>query len=265
MFQARFEGLLDRASIKLTRLLLFTTLPLSTLTLSATAFSADDDYDGVMEEILVVARNQEESLQEAPVAVSALGGDTIDAFRIDEATDLVSRIPAMNVSVGGSGAGAQITLRGVGSSFISNAFDSAVALNYDGISVSTQRLLQSAFFDVEQVAVLKGPQSLYFGKAASAGVLSLRSANPTEEWESAVKVSYETEEEGMTFGGHVSGPLSETLGFRLAAEYQEIEKFIEIADGNPTADPDRGLRNLISRATFHWVPNDRVTANLKLN
>lgn len=126
---------------------------------------------GAIEEIVVTARMVEETLQEVPVAVTTIGEDALDAFRIDEATDLTSRVPALNVSVGGSGAGAQITLRGVGSSFISNAFDSAVALNYDGISVSTQRLLQSAFFDVEQIDVLKGPQSLFFGKAASAGVL----------------------------------------------------------------------------------------------
>ena len=219
----------------------------------------------VIEEIIVVARNTEETLQEAPVAVSALGEDTIDAFRIDEATDLLSRIPALNVSVGGSGAGAQITLRGVGSSFISNAFDSAVALNYDGISVSTQRLLQSAFFDVDQVAVLKGPQSLYFGKAASAGVLSLRSANPTDEWEASLKASYEFEEEGTTFGGYISGPITETLGVRVAAEFQDIDKFVEIADGNPTSKPDRALNNMISRVTFHWEPTDTFTANLKLN
>ena len=243
---------------KLSATLLMTT---TALNVQATEV-ATNEY---MEEIRVVARNVEESLQEAPVAVTALGEDTLEVFRIDEATDLLSRIPALNVSVGGSGAGAQITLRGVGSSFISNAFDSAVALNYDGVSVSTQRLLQSAFFDVEQVAVLKGPQSLYFGKAASAGVLSLRSANPTEEWEGSLKTSYEFEEEGTTVGGYISGPLSETLGFRLAGEFQKIDKFVEIADGNPTADPDRGLDNLVARATFLWEPTDRFSANLKID
>lgn len=218
-----------------------------------------------MEEILVVARNVEESLQETPVAVSAIGEDTLDIFRIDEATDLLSRIPALNVSIGGSGAGAQITLRGIGSSFISNAFDSAVALNYDGVSVSTQRLLQSAFFDVEQVAVLKGPQSLYFGKAASAGVLSLRSANPTDEWEGSLKTSYEFEEDGTTLGGHISGPLAENLGFRLAAEYQDLDKYVEIADGNPTTKPDRGLTNLVARGTLLWEPTETFSANFKLD
>ncbi|MEM1229743.1 MAG: TonB-dependent receptor plug domain-containing protein, partial [Pseudomonadota bacterium] len=235
------------------------------LSLSPAAAAESTTDNALIEEIVVVARNVEESLQEVPSAITAIGEETLDVFRIDEATDLLSRVPALNVSVGGSGAGAQITLRGVGSSFISNAFDSAVALNFDGVLVSTQRLLQSAFFDVEQVAVLKGPQALYFGKAASAGVLSLLSANPTQEWEARIKTSYEFEEEGTTLGGHISGPITETLGFRLAAEYQDIDKFVEIADGNPTVNPDRGLENLIARATFLWEPNERLTANLKID
>ena len=246
---------------------LFAICTITTLGLPALAFAqpAEVARNDSIEEIVVTARNIEESLQDAPVAVSVIGEETLDIFRIDEATDLLSRVPALNVSVGGSGAGAQITLRGIGSAFISNAFDSAVALNYDGISVSTQRLLQSAFFDVDQVAVLKGPQSLYFGKAASAGVLSLRSANPTDEWEFSFKTSYEFEEEGTTFGGYISGPITDTLGVRIAAEYQEIDEFVEIAPGNPTVRPERGLDNLITRATFHWEPTDRFTANLKLN
>ena len=245
----------------------FSRFAIVVLALPALSFAEPGDVDSndFVEEILVVARNVEESIQEAPVAVSVIGEETLDIFRIDEATDLISRVPALNVSVGGSGAGAQITLRGIGSSFISNAFDSAVALNYDGVSVSTQRLLQSAFFDVEQVAVLKGPQSLYFGKAASAGVLSLRSANPTDEWESSVKASHEFEEDGTTIGGYVSGPISDTLGVRIAGEYQTIDKFVKIAPGNPTAYPERGLDNLITRVTFHWEPTERFTANLKLN
>ena len=229
------------------------------------AHAAEERSAGIIEEIVVTARNIEESLQETPVAVTALGEETLDVFRIDEATDLVSRIPALNVSVGGSGAGAQITLRGIGSSFISNAFDSAVALNFDDVSISTQRLLQTAFFDVEQVAVLKGPQSLYFGKAASAGVLSLRSANPTEEWEFSLKSSYEFEEEGTTIGGFASGPITDTLGVRLAAEYQDIDRRVRIADSNPTVDPNRGLENFIARLTFDWAPTETFNANLKIN
>lgn len=229
------------------------------------ARSSGDGGTASIEEIVVTARNIEESLQEVPVAVTAIGRETLDQFRIDEATDLMSRVPALDISIGGSGQSAQINLRGVGSSSISNAFDSAIALNYDGISVSTQRLLQAAFFDVEQVSVLKGPQSLYFGKSASAGVLALQSANPTDTWQVGAKSSYELEEEGTTFGGFISGPITDTLGFRLAAEYQDIDKYLEVADFVPTSNPDRGLTNFISRVTFDWRPSEKVNANLKLN
>ncbi|MBO6563161.1 MAG: TonB-dependent receptor [Pseudomonadales bacterium] len=248
----------------LSRKLNLRTLSTALLATGAT-FSPVVLSQGVVEEIVVTARMQEESMQDVPVAVTSIGEDVMETFRIDEATDLISRVPALNISVGGSGAGAQITLRGVGSSFISNAFDSAVALNYDGISMSTQRLVQAAFFDVEQVDVLKGPQSLYFGKAASAGVLSLRSANPTDEWEYGFKTSREFEEDGTTFGGYISGPLNETLGIRFAAEYQDVDEWVEIAAGNPTVQPERGLENFISRVTFHWEPSERLTANLKIN
>ena len=101
--------------------------------------------------IIVTARRQEETLQDVPVAVSVVGSEALENFRIDEAADLISRVPALSVQVGGSGAGAQIGIRGINSSNISNAFDSAVAINVDGIAVSTQRILQTAFFDLEQV------------------------------------------------------------------------------------------------------------------
>ena len=153
----------------------FTLGLVAVIAMPSAVFANDND----MEEIVVTARMVEESLQDVPVTVTSIGEETLDAFRIDDAVDLVSRIPALNIAIGASGQSGSMNLRGVGTSAISNAFDSAVALNYDGISVSTQRLLQAAFFDVEQIDLLKGPQSLFFGKAASAGVLSFRSANPT--------------------------------------------------------------------------------------
>jgi len=216
--------------------------------------------------IIVTARKEEESLQDVPVAVTVISGDTLNDFRIDEAADLVSRVPALSVQVGGSGAGAQIGIRGINSSNISNAFDSAVAINVDGVVVSTQRILQSAFFDLEQVEVLKGPQPLFFGKSTSAGVLTLRSANPTPEWESAGTASYEFEEEGYTVGGYVSGPLTDSLGIRVAAEYQDIEKFVELQDNVPAIDPDKGLTNFIGRVTLQYTdPAGAFDATLKLN
>lgn len=214
--------------------------------------------------IVVQARRQNESLQEVPVTVTAIGGDVLDKFSVDNVADVTSRVPTLNVQVGGSGSGGQLSLRGVGSSNISASFDSAVAFDFDGIQVSTMRLVQAGFFDTEQIDVLKGPQSLFFGKSATAGVFAIRSANPTPNWEVGGRASYEFEEKGYLLSGYVSGPVSDTLGVRLAAQWNDIDEFQILQDGTPAVNQERGLTDLIVRGTLQWDPSDRFDANLKV-
>lgn len=227
---------------------------------SADSADADDDIPV----IVVQARRQNETLQEVPVTVTAIGGDTLQRYNIDNVADFTSRVPTLNVQVGGSGSGGQLSLRGVGSSNISAAFDSAVAFEYDGIIASTSRLVQAGFFDVEQVDVLRGPQSLFFGKSATAGVLSLRSANPTSTWQVGVRGSYEFEEKGYLVSGYISGPITDTLGIRIAGQFNDIEEFQLLEPGTPAVNQARGLTDFIGRLTLDWNPSDRFRANLKV-
>ena len=234
----------------------------------ATPASAQENAEEIDNRVIIVnARKQDETLQETPVTVTSISADTLDNFQVNEVADVVSRIPALNVQVGGSGAGGQISLRGIGTTNISAAFDSAVAFDFDGVSISTMRLVQASFFDVAQIDVLKGPQSLFFGKSASAGVFSVRSANPTQNWEMGGKASYEFEEEGYTVGGYISGPISDTLGVRVAAQYQDISKYVELEAGTPSVflNSGKGLKNFVGRVTLQWDPSDNFSANLKLN
>ncbi len=215
--------------------------------------------------IIVQARRQDETLQEVPVTVTVISGETLAQYGVDQVADVVSRVPTLNVQVGGSGSGGQLSLRGVGSSNISASFDSAVAFDFDGVQVSSMRLVQAGFFDTEQIDVLKGPQSLFFGKSASAGVFSIRSANPTQDWEVGGSAQYEFEEKGYTVGGYVSGPITDSLGIRIAAQYNDIEDFIDLQPGTPTAHGDsRGSSNFVGRVTLAFDDNDRFDANLKL-
>ncbi len=225
-----------------------------------------DDGEGADETVIIVqARRQDETLQEVPVTVTAISGETLEKYGVDQVADVVSRVPTLNVQVGGSGSGGQLSLRGVGSSNISAAFDSAVAFDFDGVQVSTMRLVQAGFFDTAQIDVLKGPQSLFFGKSASAGVFSIRSADPTSTWEVGGKASYEFEEKGYTVGGYISGPVTDQLGVRLAAQWNDIDEFIEMEPGTPTANGRfRGQSNFVVRGTLDWQPVDGFDANLKV-
>ncbi len=233
----------------------------------ALAQDADTDEEAAADEnvIMVQARRQSETLQEVPVTVTAIGAEVLDRYSVDQVADVVGRVPSLNVQVGGSGSGGQLSLRGVGSSNISSSFDSAVAFDFDGIQVSSMRLVQAGFFDTQQIDVLKGPQSLFFGKSASAGVFAIRSADPTPNWEIGGKASYEFEEQGYTVGGYISGPITDTLGIRVAAQFNDIEDFIQLQDGTPTVHGDsRGASNFVGRVTLAFDDSDRFDANLKL-
>lgn len=151
---------------------------------TATSDNATQDQRRQLQTVTVTARKQQESLQDVPVAVSTVGGEELEGFELDKAQEFATRVPTLSITPGGSGGGGSIRLRGVGSSEISAAFDSAVALNFDGVVANSARLVQNSFMDLEQVEVLKGPQALYFGKSASAGVISFKTKDPgdTFEW-----------------------------------------------------------------------------------
>lgn len=255
-----------RKSKKLTRLLLCSASGLAVLATPQLAYAqaAPADEEATEDVIIVTARKQDETLQEVPVTITSVGADTLEKYSVDEVSDVTSRIPTLNIQVGGSGSGGQISLRGVGSSNISASFDSAVAFDYDGVQVSTMRMVQSAFFDTAQIDVLKGPQSLYFGKSASAGVFSIKSLGPTSSWEVGGKASYEFEERGYTVGGYISGPLTDSLGIRVAGQYNKIDRFVELQPGTPAVNQFRGLSNFVGRLTLDFKPDDVFSANLKV-
>lgn len=215
--------------------------------------------------IYVLARKQTETLQDVPVTVTAVTAETLDNYGVNQVQDVASRVPTLNVQVGGSGSGGSISLRGVGSSAISASFDSAVAFDMDGVVMSSMRLVQAGFFDVKQIDVLKGPQSLFFGKSASAGVFAIRSADPTSSWEVGGKASYEFEEHGYVAGGYISGPISDTLGVRVAAQYTDASRYNLIQPGVTTVNPTRSLKDFVGRITLAWEPSDVFKANLKVN
>ena len=242
-----------------------TSLALPGLAHAADAAAADaaSAPPATTEEITVFARRDAESLQNVPLTITAIGAATLAKYNVTKPADIVSRIPTLNVQIGGSGAGAQLSLRGVGSSNISAAFDSAVALDFDGVQVSTSRLLQAGFVDPAQIDVLKGPQSLYFGKSASAGVLQIRSADPTSTWQYGGSASYEFEEKGYLIGGFISGPLSDTFGIRIAGQYNDVKEYLKIAPGTPALLRNRGLRDFVGRVTLQWEPSSDFKANLK--
>ena len=226
----------------------------------------------VIAEIIVTARQQAETLQDVPVTIAALTEEDLDRYNITDLVEAAKMVPNMIIAKGTTGNNASLSLRGIGSSSISAAFDHSVALNLDGVVVNRGRFIHNAYLDMGQLEVLKGPQSLYFGKSATAGVISITTNDPGDEFELQFSGGLESEFDGAFGEFIVSGPVTETLGARLAVGYSEQDERFEnfSAENDPRApvwgaDKYYGDESLNARLTLVWSPTDTFTAKLKYN
>jgi outer membrane receptor protein involved in Fe transport len=240
---------------------------------------------GGIEEITVTARKREESVQDVPVLVTALSSEQIRKRDLTSLEKVAAQTPNFNVGRASNGSGAQLTLRGIGSSSTSIGIEQSVAVVVDGVYYGQGRIIQEGFFDLDRIEILKGPQALFFGKNATAGVISIATADPTPEPEFEMRASYEFEASEQTQLELIgSGPITDTLGVRVALrgskmydgyftnEAPRIDNYatFDVATGNlnthvaePAARHEPGEDELLGRVTLKWEPNDDLSATLK--
>lgn len=178
---------------------------------------AAENHAASADDIVVTARRREESLQDVPVAVAALSPQQLEGAAVTDIAAISQLVPSMVVGRQVTGSSASIFLRGVGSTSLSSGFDQSVSINLDGIAMSRGKEIVNAQYDLAGVEVLKGPQALFFGKNSTAGVVTVRSADPTPDFDARIRLGYEIEAQEMYGEGFVSVPLTDSLGFRVAA------------------------------------------------
>jgi iron complex outermembrane receptor protein len=223
-------------------------------------------------EILVSARKRQESILEVPVVVTALPAEQLDRLQVTDMQDIPRLVPGLVLGGNLLSIGLQPALRGVGTSSSDPGVDQSVSLNIDGLSLGHGLAFTSGMFDLGQIEVLKGPQALFYGKSSPGGVISLRTADPTDQFEVITRGGYEFE--GNETRGEVilSGPASDTLGVRFAGMYTEGDGYFKnsavAAPGTGAANPYRREtrpRSWIIRGTALWNPTDTFSARFKVN
>ncbi len=210
------------APTRFTRAALFGATALA-LGLSVPAIAQDAaDETADTNEIIVTAQKREENLQDIPLAVSVIGGDAIansGGITLENAQYLV---PSLNFRKSGTTLNQALFLRGVGTINFSIAAEPSVAAVLDGVVLSRAGEGFTDLFDVERIEVLRGPQGTLFGKNASAGVVSIVTKRPTDEFEAEVEASYFTKSE---YRGRatVNLPLGENIRSRVTGFYSNYD------------------------------------------
>ncbi|SCW38107.1 Outer membrane receptor proteins, mostly Fe transport [Sphingobium faniae] len=247
---------------------------------------ADQSASSGLQEIIVTARRQAETLMDVPVAVSSIGGEALERAGATDLSQIANQAPQVSIGRAESGTGAILTIRGIGTPALDSSLEQSVALNVDGVFGARGQVVNVGFFDLDQVEVLKGPQALFYGKNSPAGVITLRSRDPGNKLEGYVKAGYEFEAREKYVEAAIGGPISDTLKARIAVHASDMRGWLKnvargyAAGANPfysaavvgkdfavPAPPDghNNSEEYIGRATVIFEPSDRFTAKLKLS
>ena len=234
-----------------------------------TASSSASDASGNLEEIVVAARRRSETLLSSPVVVTALGADELDRRGITSMEDIARTVPSLVITnSSGDVQGGTVVLRGIGSADANQFSDQSVAFNIDGVQVARATPKRMSEFDLEQVEVLKGPQALYFGKNSPGGIIVINSADPTKDYEAHLSASYEAIGDEKREEGYVAGPITDTLGFRIAAFNDRLGGWstnmaTPSALYGPSPQSVPNDHEYGGRLTLKFEPSDAFNARLK--
>jgi iron complex outermembrane receptor protein len=214
-------------------------------------------HSAVLEEVIVTAQFREQSLQDVPVSVSALSGEKMMEAGLNKIQDLQAYVP--NLTMSENGIGTAIYIRGIGSG-INQGFEQSVGMYVDGIYYGRAQLARAPFLDLARVEVLRGPQNILYGKNSIAGAISIITAKPSDEFEGMVAVVYEPKYDEQVFDITLSGPLSDTVGYRFSARKREFSGYIEnltLGRDEPSYDEETMRLKLV------WDAADDITVTAK--
>jgi len=191
----------------------------------------------------------------------AVNGELLDRSHTPLLTDFAQLIPNMQLQFINPRQTA-FSIRGLGNNPASEGLETSVGLYLDGVYISRPGMLTSDLDDIEQIAVLRGPQGTLFGRNTTAGALSISIRKPERTFGSNVEFS------GGNFGlkqarGSVTGPLSGTLSGRLSAFYTGRDGILENID---TKSDLNNQNRLGTRGQLYFQPSPafdlRLTADI---
>jgi iron complex outermembrane receptor protein len=219
--------------------------------------------DGRVEEIVVSARKRDELLEDTPLAVSALGVESLrdnDITRLDEIRSLVPNLNFQQSPAGIDNA-AQFRIRGIGTTRIAAAFDPGVGVYVDGVYLPRSVSSIMGVVDVQQVEVLRGPQGTLFGKNSIGGAINVTTVKPQPELEGFFQVR------PGNFGlietrAMINTPISDRISTRFSVGTANFGGYTY----NTYRDEETSDRDSVSLlGSIRWEPTDSLTLDLSGN
>ncbi len=227
------------------------------------------------DEITVTATRRETSLQQTPVAVTALNEDLVESIVPRDLGDIAQLVPNFSASKVTGFNAASFAIRGAAQTDIIVYSEPQVGVTLDDFVVPHVQTQLLDLFDIQQVEVLRGPQGTLFGKNTTAGIVNVTTKRPE-----LGEVEGEGRFQAGSFGRietrlALNLPLGDQFAFRFAGQYQKSDGYYRNgADYGPVFNPATGLTSsgvgddrrlggedvINLRAKLMWQPSDSMRA-----
>ena len=213
------------------------------------------------EEIVVTATGRAAAIQDVPLAVTAVGGETLENTGANDLRDVTQVAPSLQMGTGQSNSSGTIArIRGLGTGSDNPGFEGAVGIFVDGVYRARAGAALADLPDLERVEVLRGPQGTLFGRNTSAGAISVVTAGPDFDPGLYIETTagFDDLEEVGARGG-VNIPVSDTMAFRFDGSVRARDGYItDLISGDDINTTNRGSL----RGQMLWDLNEDATLRI---
>jgi iron complex outermembrane recepter protein len=222
------------------------------------AASAPTVTGTTLETVTVTSSKIGGDIQNIPISITALSQEQLTATQTAGGPDLVKQVPNLTFSKTNF-SGYNIQIRGIGTQAISVTTDPAVAVAFNDIPFIRNHFFEQEFYDVSQVQVLRGPQGTLYGRNATAGVVNLTSAKPTDQFEAMASADIGNYQ-NRRFEGMINIPIvDDRADLRIAGEWTKRNGY----SFNAITDAPIDGRDLWSgRVTLGFKPTEKLQTTL---
>ena len=206
---------------------------LATATATALMVPAYSALSQTLEEVIVTAQKRETNLQDTPISVQVLGGESLSELNVKGFDDYIQFLPSVSFQSSRPGM-SQVYMRGISSGGDGNHSASmpSVGVYLDEQPITTiNEVLDIHAYDLARIEVLAGPQGTLFGASSQSGTLRIITNKPQiGESQSGYDLSVNTVEdgdEGYTGEGFINIPMGDNTALRLVGWYDKAAGYID--------------------------------------
>lgn len=253
------------------------------LAVASTSMATQAQNSNALEEVVVTAQFREQNVQDTPLAITAISGETLELRSQASVTDIAAQAPNVTLAEGAAFGGNSLTayIRGVGQTDFIPAVEPGVGIYVDDVYFAsiTGSVLQ--LVDVERIEVLRGPQGTLAGKNSVGGAIKMYSKRPSEEEDGFVEIGFGNYDAVKVRGasnftlvpgtlfGRISGVSSSRDGHVTNLDYACVHPDSGYPSNNQgtgcAIGSEGGIDYTAARVALRWMPNDKLDVNFSVN